>query len=314
VTIRFLQQPPEPALRSALDRFEAAFRYPLGEGESFRISHGDDYSLFFRAISPGCAASCLALEANGEIRGTLGVAIRPLHVPHEGVRQAAYLGDLKVRPGAGAGRTLVRLAAAVTDWAQAHGATCGYGVVMDGTARLPLSYTGRLGVPAFRRAGQICLLRVPIALAAPSSIRQCAAVESCHRALTAEGIAPLGGDSNARSLSPPRGFVSEDNAACGVLEDTRRAKRLLLDDGREMLVAHLSQFAYRTAADGVRLIRHVLSECVAPAMFVAVPEQDAADFRALLGESRGITEASATIFATGVDNACGKWHIGTSEI
>jgi hypothetical protein len=239
-----------------------------------------------------------------------------LHVPGEGICTAAYLGDLKVRTGPGAGRTLVRLAVAVTEWALAREATCAYGVVMDGTARLPMAYTGRLAVRGFQAAGKISLLRVPTALAEAGNVRatDVAAVEACHDELSTQCFTPIGGDPAARSLSLPRGFMGEGNAACGILEDTRRAKRLLLEDGRELIVAHLSKFCYRTAADGVRLIRHALTECTAPAMFVAVPEQDAAHFRALLGSAGDVMEAPATIFATGIDTADGKWNIATSEI
>ncbi|HTE89320.1 MAG TPA: hypothetical protein VK639_10220 [Terriglobales bacterium] len=48
-----LSSPPSPALARALAEFEAPFTYPLGPGKSFRISHGEDYTLFFRAQGLG---------------------------------------------------------------------------------------------------------------------------------------------------------------------------------------------------------------------------------------------------------------------
>ena len=38
-------------MAGALKRFERQFTYPLGSGRSFRISHGDDYVRFFRAMA-----------------------------------------------------------------------------------------------------------------------------------------------------------------------------------------------------------------------------------------------------------------------
>jgi hypothetical protein len=41
---------PSPSQAKALAEFEGQFNYPLGAGRSFRISHGEDYPRFFRAI------------------------------------------------------------------------------------------------------------------------------------------------------------------------------------------------------------------------------------------------------------------------
>src|SRR5215470_7129143 len=47
--IHQLSGPPSPRLAGALAEFEEPFTYPLGADRFFRISHGADYTLFFRA-------------------------------------------------------------------------------------------------------------------------------------------------------------------------------------------------------------------------------------------------------------------------
>ena len=46
----------------ALAGFEAGFRYPLGEGATFCISHGEDYRRFFRAMGESV---CIVSERDG---------------------------------------------------------------------------------------------------------------------------------------------------------------------------------------------------------------------------------------------------------
>src|SRR3954452_21705321 len=82
-----------PALVQALAEFEAPFTYPLGPGKFFRITHGEDYTLFFRAMGEGV---CFIAEHEGRVIGTLGTAIRRLRMPDGSERPAGYLGDLKI--------------------------------------------------------------------------------------------------------------------------------------------------------------------------------------------------------------------------
>ena len=63
-----LEAPPARELADALAAFEAQFRYPLGPGRTFRISHGEDYARFFRAMGDG--VSFVAMR-EGEVAGTL---------------------------------------------------------------------------------------------------------------------------------------------------------------------------------------------------------------------------------------------------
>src|SRR6185436_19861358 len=98
--------PPSPALAQALAEFEAPFLYPLGPGKFFRISHGEDYTLFFRAQGNG---SCLIAEHQGRVVGALGTVIRRLWLPNGTECSAAYLGDLNIAPDARGGTVLIRL-------------------------------------------------------------------------------------------------------------------------------------------------------------------------------------------------------------
>src|SRR6266542_4454124 len=109
MNLRVLRAPPPPDLAGKLAEFERQFTYPLGPGRSFRISHGEDYSRFFRAIGEGAS---LVAEDDGHVLGTLGTALRTVLLPQGGAGRAMYLGDLKILPAARGGWVLARLASA----------------------------------------------------------------------------------------------------------------------------------------------------------------------------------------------------------
>jgi hypothetical protein len=102
--------------------------------------------------------------------------------------------------------------------------------------------------------------------------------------------------------------------ACGRLEDTFRAKRLIADDGSEMRSAHLSSFACQDTRAGIELL-HVAQRRTAslglPALFVAIAAPDAPAFCEAL-EGRGVVVAPATVFGAGLP--AGLWNINTAEI
>src|SRR5262249_14877821 len=62
VKIHLLEARADSELAAKLAEFEAEFTYPLGPGRSFRISHCEDYSRFFRSL--GRAACFLAMEGD----------------------------------------------------------------------------------------------------------------------------------------------------------------------------------------------------------------------------------------------------------
>ncbi|RYD68618.1 MAG: hypothetical protein EOP84_29895 [Verrucomicrobiaceae bacterium] len=193
---------------------------------------------------------------------------------------------------------------------------------MDGTQRLPSEYTGRFGIHAFQEIHKLCVLRLPTGEATfggqDPAIVDPSVVEERFRELSRAAFAPLGGFPEIRSSRPPVGLFTRDRSACGILEDTRRAKRLITDDEREMMAAHLSQFAYANPTAGALLIRQALDHCarhnLAPAMFVAIPFSDLSSFLAQLSDISGIVQANATVYGTEFTNPIEKWHVSTSEI
>jgi hypothetical protein len=306
--------PPDELARS-LTRFEAQFTYPLGPGRSFRIAHGEDYPRFFRAMGE---AACFVAERQGEVLGTCGAALRQLLLPAGHERLVIYLGDLKIALAARGGRALVRLAGAVRQWAGSRAAAA-FAVVMDGTRATPLRYTGRLGVPPFRELGKVVVLRVPTAGEETSSNNRLAAteaqVDACYRRLSAGWYACPGGNPAERSEAAPQWLVAPDGRACGRLEDTRRAKRLIADDGTEMRSAHLSCFAFQDPGAGADLLRDALRRAAGqglPALFVAVVPPDAEAIGRHLG-GREVVAAPATIYGTGLEPGP-LWNINTAEI
>ena len=147
-------------------RSSAASLIHSAKDRRFRITHGEDYSRFFRAIDADSGTTFVALSKERQVLGTLGVAVRDLQFPDGQCRRAAYLGDLKTAPGASRGRTLLRLGKDVTAWCLEHGAVVAYGIVMDGTDVLPPAYTGKLGIHSFQPVSRICVFRLPVGDAA----------------------------------------------------------------------------------------------------------------------------------------------------
>lgn len=315
MTVHPLPALPSPELAQALDRFEEQFRYPLGPGRFFRIVHGEDYPRFFRAIGEGI---CFVAEQEGSVLGVIGAALRRLAVPAGADRFVVYLGDLKIAPSARNGRTLLRLAGAVHQWVGTR-ADAAISVVMDGTPVTPTRYTGRLGIPHFTELGKIMILRVPTSGLAVDHDDDWVTTEdagsACYRRLSTGRYASPGGHPSERSEMAPLWLMSPDGLACGRLEDTRRAKRLIADDGVEMCSAHLSCFAYQDLHAGVLLLRRALRAAAGrgmPALFVAVAPHDAEEICQRLEEGR-VVRAPATIFGTGIESGS-IWNINTAEI
>ena len=307
--IRPIDAAPHAELAHALARFEEQFRYPLGPGRFFRIEHGQDYPRFFRAMGEGI---CFVAQRETHVLGVLGAALRPVVSPLGDLQTALYLGDLKIDPPARGGRVLPRLADAARHWLGTR-ASAAFAVVMDGTPIVPTRYTGRLGIPRFVELGKIVVLRVPTALADRSTDWTATETDGacCYLRLSAGRYACPGGNPAERSEMSPLWLMDPEGGACGRLEDTRRAKRLIADDGVEMQSAHLSCFAYDDVDAGVALIRvalHHAAERGMPALFVAVPSGEAPAFARL-----DAVLAPATIYGTGLDPGL-PWNINTAEI
>ena len=307
----------DAGLAAALENFEAQFRYPLGPNRWFTISHGEDYTRFFRAIGE---ARCFIARRGHRVVGVISVSHCRMRKTDGEWATAAYISDLKVN-ASGGGRCLLRLLRNAAEWAQRTPTTPGFSVVMDGTARRPTAYSGRLGIRAYRELGKLMVLRIPSDLWAANdscndwskvSLEQ---VRARFAELTRDCFATDGGQPALRSCMQAVGILLDGGEACGILEDTRRGKLLFQDDGREMISAHLSCFGYRRASDAVRLLRVAAGICRRqrmPALFVCLPMPHGGKVLALLRQSDMVL-APATVFGAGF--AAGqKWSINTAEI
>ena len=305
----------DPDRHVSLADFELEFWYPLGPENSFRIEHGDDYTLFFRAM--GRAATFYA-ERGGVIQGVVSVVLRTLNTPSGQTLDTAYFCDLKVLPSARGGFTAARLLQRSASWALEN-VPRAYSVVMGGTTRSPTRYTGRLGIPSFEELGEITILRIPISQAACAieDVVACpvAEVKAHFERLTVNKYRPQTGFPELRSQVEPCGLIHRGMRSCGVLEDTRRAKRLYDRQGNEMISAHLSNFAFQTSDDGALLIRGAMNRCRQqniPALFLAVSADEAKPLLTALGIA-DVVQAPATVFGHGLP-ATGQWCISTAEI
>ena len=264
-------------------------------------------------------ATCFVAEDEGRVVGTLAAVVRDLMAPDGTPQRVAYLADLRVAQSARGGRTLFRLARVAESWLRPM-VESAFSVVMDGTRATPLEYTGRAGLLEFRELATVVVLRIP----AGRLQRDASGTkygedggegEQLFHELSTGRYATAGGAAATRSAMAPVWLVREDGAACGRLEDTRRAKRLWADDGAELVSAHLSCFAFRTPGAGAELIheaRHRCADLGLPALFVAVAVQDAASLQETLGDV-GQTVAPATVFGAGIETGC-PWNINTAEI
>ena len=302
--------PPE-WLGIALERFESQFSYPLGDAGSFRISHGRQYLPFFQAMGK---ALLLAVEAAGEVVGTLVVVERVLRYGERTLEEhrAHYLCDFKVSPAARGGRVAAKLLAAAKGVIMASQVHSCYGIVMDGTGRLPVDYTGRIGIPAFEKLGEIQVLRITRSSLRISDPKPCQFSRPGTGGLT---CVVTGGDSALRSIMPAYQIRLAGGAGVGLVEDTRRGKQLWMQTAGELCSAHLSGFSYSSADAGAAVIREALThagEASLAALFVAVPARVGADLRENL-KDLSVQVSSATVFGYGIASGF-DWWVDTSEI
>ena len=312
--IHHLTDATPPDLGRALAEFEREFSYPLGSDQRFRISHGEAYLPFFQAIGD---PEVLAAEHQGVVLGTLSRVRRRLEwrarpdSPPE-IPEAHYLCDLKVSAAARGSTVLARLIRETRRAIVESGNQACYCVVMDGTGRLPTDYTGRLGVPAFRKLGEIAILRVS---PGRDGLKGGPGPPVTGTHLTRAGYSATGGDSSRRSVLDPQPIATGDGLARGVLEDTRRGKRLFLVPGGELQSAHLSGFAYAAPQAGAALLASAVARAGAagyPAVFTAVPMGEWPRLEPFL-EGLRVQVAPAAVYGHGL-HAGGDWWIDTADI
>ena len=314
-----------PICRSTLDelaQFERQFQYPLGPDHHFSISHGSEYLPFFAAMG---AATLLVAEHLGTIVGTLVLVHRQLVIRDSGsgelqtrCQDAHYICDLKVRPDARSSSALARLMTAAADIIRPCQFHACYSVVMAGTSSEPAAYTGRLGIPDFAAVGEVAILRFLTASSRePSNVVFASPDQftATQERLRAAGVHPAAGDSSLRSLIAVERLHHINETACGLLEDTRCGKRLMLASGEEIVSSHLSHFRWSDLAAAADLVKHALDrsfELGFPAMFCSMPSAAWLQLKPLL---HGIEcqQTSATIYGYLVPDSL-EWWIDTSEI
>ncbi len=320
--VRSLTHPINKSTLDELAQFEQQFRYPLGPDNHFSISHGSEYLPFFAAMG---AATLLVAEHCGAIVGTLVLVRRQLVIgdsdsgeSHNRRQDAHYICDLKVRPDARSGSALARLMTAAADIMRPCQSHACYSVVMAGTTSEPAAYTGRLGIPDFAAVGEIAILRFLTASSRePSKVADTSPdhFAGLHERLGASGVQPTAGDSSLRSLIAVQRFCHVNETACGLLEDTRRGKRLIQASGEEIVSAHLSRFRWSDLAAAEDLLKYALHRSFAlgfPAMFCSMPSAAWVQLQPLL-QGLEYQETSATVYGYHVPGTL-DWWIDTSEI
>lgn len=292
--------------------FERCFSYPLGERKRFRIDHGNDYNAFYRAIG---TARTYYLEDDDRVIGAIGAAIQAVILPNGEEVRLAYVGDLKVIPEFQKSRATIYLLKAIRPFLEVN-ADIAYGVVMDGTNVTPSNYTGRGGIPSFYPTEKRYILRFSSDVDR-SPVNAQKIDEGTGKMLLTDLQAGLHlitlADYKVRAEM--RAFwISSNDSAVGMLEDTRKAKRLYLDDGEEMLSSHLSYFYFRKADAGKDVLLCAIQESKHqnyPAMFVALNEEQ---YKLLAPELSNLRYevATATVYCTGALPE--NFPINTSEI
>lgn len=315
-----LETSPPEWLGIALEEFEREFSYPLGEGVSFHVVHGRQYVAFFQAMGE---AMVFVAERDGRVLGTVAVIKRTLIRPDGSETPAYYVCDLKVTRARSGGLVLARLMHAVRDHVLQTGLAPVYGVVMDGTSRIPMQYTGRVDIPLFEPVAQIAVLKISTEVNEWYALA-CERVtlgdsDRVRRNLRQGAWSTSPGIIELRSEMSPIPLVMSRGRSCGVVEDTRLGKRLLFSDGAEMKSAHFSSFGFLDAISGLALVqsaRAVAWQQGFPSLFVSVPKTGCChEFIKAMVDEFGALEASATLYGTGFPRSdCPKWWINTSEI
>jgi len=314
-----------PICRSTLDelaQFEQQFQYPLGPDNHFSISHGSEYLPFFAAMG---AATLLVAEHCGTIVGTLVLVQRQLEIrdssasdSQTGSQAAHYICDLKVRPEARSSSALARLMTAAAEIIRSCQSHACYSVVMAGTSSEPAAYTGRLNIPDFAAVGEVTILRFLTATGNELSKVVNASPDqfiATQERLRAAGVGPVAGDSSLRSLIGVQRFCHVSETACGLLEDTRRGKRLIHSSGEEIVSSHLSRFRWSDLAAAEDLLKHALDQSFElgfPAMFCSMPSAAWAQLKPL-PHGLECQQTSATVYGYHVP-ANLDWTIDASEI
>ncbi len=312
--LRSLQADWPPELTRPVEDFERGFIYPPDPRTGNRIVHGAQTLAQLRALGP--ASSFIAEEESGRVDGLLGVAIRQLRTPDGEAVPVLQVVDYRLRPGgdAEAGKRLAQ-AAHLWGYSKVHAA---FALVPEDDSPEAPVYADRASIPAFRPLAKVAVFKFPCpATGEPDDTWRAPAAE-VERAFVDSVLgryALPAGDAAARSRMEPVGLVAPDRAACGLVEDVRRHRRVLRADGRERPWAHLSNFTFREGPAALELISRALQHAAkagCTSLCVAVPEPDAKRLRPEVARMK-VTEIPVRVFGTLLDLSP-AWHVSSAEI
>lgn len=296
-------------------RFEEESVYPLGGGRSFRVQHPAGSHAFFAAMGP--ALHVLGIDDQG-IFASGAVALRTLHLPCGTTSRCAYFGDLRVSLRARGSLALHRALRALETWVGER-ADLGVGIVMEGTALTPSDYTGRVGLPAFYPVRHLDLWLLSGDPPTPPTlgVRQTTwlALESELLRLAPGVVRPEVLLGQGRSEMAQQPLVTDPPGSCGILEDTRTVKRLILDDGKELRAGHLSCFAFNEPEAGASLLAHATRRARTAGLdsvFVSLTPEQAAQLQAQPVPGKILT-TRAIVYSTSNVASC-PWQWSSAEI
>lgn len=297
-------------LHQRLFAFEKQFDYPLGNGDRFYIDHSPDYKAFYQAIGRD---NIVIVEKDNQIIATISSSIREITI-NDKVEKVVYIGDLKIHPNYQSSRVLYKLINFLKSILERE-ASLAYCVVMEGTKITPKNYTGRLGIPTLAVQERINLIKFITNDYQEQNLKIITEEEGYGLYCTLHNSSPLINYSNAkiRSLIAPTWF-NYNNQACAMIEDTRKAKKLFLENGSELISAHISYFSYADQNSAFTLLKHCIGYAYRhdfPIVFLALSRKQKDDLKEVL-KNFTHQELSATIYSN--DRILENITINSSEI
>ncbi|MXX95528.1 MAG: GNAT family N-acetyltransferase [Gammaproteobacteria bacterium] len=298
-----------------LREFERQFWYPLGSNRKFRIEHPGNYTAFFESIGK---ATCFLAVEDEIVIGVLSVAIRDSRgISNCKDARIAYVADIKIaheRQGSG---VLGKLISHVFEWLSEIKITSAYSVVMDGTVKTPDLYTGRNGIPEFKCKGRVALLNLPTKESVEHYRHEMVIDFLPNTDDVSASLLPVWINRNLvpRSVVRPNRILDMSNGVQGMLEDTRRTKRLYDEKDNEIMFAHLSYFYYHEPEQMLPVIEAAIGQAHALGftdLLVSVPYSRLQTFTDSLDSLISQT-FTATIYGTGFDTDISKL-VYSSEI
>lgn len=301
-------------LTQKLSKFEKEFTYPLGQDQSFRIDHGEDYGAFYRSIGDECI---FYLEKENRVIGVISTTIKSIKLASGKVTSVGYIGDIKLTPSYQKTIAALYLFKSIKPFLEQQ-AQIAYGLVMDGTKTLPSQYTGKASIPNFTPISKQYILRFNT---------NCTI--TCQSSEITESTQAWKIYTNFLSKTPHDNEISQyqyrssiepqwmtiENTAIGMLENTRKSKRLyLVENDEEIKSTHLSYFAFNSKASAKNLIINALKkskELGFPGMFISFNEKNYKRLQPYL-EDMDFTLSTATVYAT--DEKLKNYNINSSEI